>query len=97
MCKAFAAVITALLLITSPALAQSVCGDRAKVVSGLAEKYQEVPAAFGIIEEKNLLEVLVSGTGSWTILVTRPDGRTCIAAAGQSWEQVPATGKMTGL
>ena len=71
-------------LFEAPVFAQSVCGERATVARGLAQKYQEVPTAFGIIEEKNLLEVLESDTGSWTILVTRPDGTACTIAADQS-------------
>ena len=26
-------------------------------------------------------------TGTWTILMTRPDGMSCLLAAGQRWEQ----------
>lgn len=28
-------------------------------------------------------------TGSWTVLITQPNGMSCIAASGESWEQMP--------
>ena len=35
-----------------------------------------------------MIEVYSSDeTGTWTILVTRPDGTSCLLAAGQRWEQ----------
>jgi hypothetical protein len=42
-----------------------------------------------------LVELFASPeTGSWTILVTRPDGVTCLLAAGHSIEM--ATGILAG-
>ena len=38
--------------------------------------------------DDGLVEVYASEeTGTWTILMTRPDGTTCLLAAGQRWEQ----------
>ena len=79
------------------AQAETFCGDRTKLIETLAQKYDEVPSAFGIVGQKNLVELFVSKSGSWTMLMTQSSGATCIMAAGQSWEQFPATAKMTGL
>jgi hypothetical protein len=39
-------------------------------------------------EDQAVIEVYSSEeTGTWTILVTRPDGTSCLLAAGQRWEQ----------
>ncbi len=81
----------------SLAHADTFCGDRGKLIETLAQKYDEVPSAFGIIGQKNLIELFVSKSGSWTMLMTPSSGATCIMAAGQSWEQFPANVKMTGL
>jgi hypothetical protein len=36
-----------------------------------------------------VVEVYASSeTGSWTIVVTRPGGPTCLVAAGQSFQQL---------
>ena len=88
---------TALLWATA-ANAQSACGVRTKFIETLAKNYQEEPSAFGIAGQRNLVELFVSKAGTWTMLVTHPNGMSCIVAAGQSWEQFPpATAKMTGL
>ena len=72
-----------------PAAAQVVCGDRENFVEHLAEGFEEAPTAFGVVDSGSILEVLVSPTGSWSILVTSPAGLTCMIASGQSWETLP--------
>ena len=72
-----------------PATAQSVCGDRAEIIKVLSNKYKELPAAFGIAGQRNLAELFVSKTGSWTMLMPQPKGVTCILATGQGWEELP--------
>lgn len=32
--------------------------------------------------------LVVSPTGTWTVLIGSPDGRACLAAAGASWSDV---------
>ncbi|MGH6854019.1 MAG: hypothetical protein ACREDX_00680 [Aestuariivirga sp.] len=81
----------------APADAQSACGERTKFIETLAQQYQERPSAFGIAGQRNLVELFVSKSGTWTMLVTQPSGKSCIVAAGQSWEQFPATAQVTGL
>jgi hypothetical protein len=36
-----------------------------------------------------MVELFVSSAGSWTMLVTRPNGIACVAAAGQGWADLP--------
>ena len=87
----------AAMLYAIPADAQSACGERAKFIETLSRQYREMPSAFGIAGQRNLMELFVSKSGTWTMLVTEPTGLSCIVAAGQSWEQFPATAQMTGL
>lgn len=35
------------------------------------------------------IEVYASPDGTWTIVTTRPDGMSCLMAAGQAWETLP--------
>jgi len=86
--KYFIATIFAMLWI-NPAQAQSLCGDRAKIIKVLSSKYKETPTAFGIAGKHYLAELFTSATGSWTLLMTEPRGTTCILATGQSWETIP--------
>ena len=83
--------LVAVLLAAAPASAQSVCGTRADLVTRLATVYGEVPVALGVSAQGNLVEVLTGPDGSWTILMTVPEGRACIVAVGEAWQPVPTT------
>ena len=72
-----------------PAQAQMLCAPRADIIAGIDKKYKERPNAFGIAGEKTLVELFTSATGSWTMIMTRPGGVSCIMAVGQSWETLP--------
>jgi hypothetical protein len=63
------------------------CADRDKVVERLAEKYGETLQSLGLHQNNSVLEIYASeDTGTWTILITRTDGKACLVAAGQMWE-----------
>ena len=76
-------------VLSLPAMAQTVCGERNKFLDHLSRGYSEAPAAMGLVSNGAVLEVLVSTNGTWTIIVTRPDGMSCVVAAGEAWEDVP--------
>jgi hypothetical protein len=66
------------------------CATRAKVLQHLSHKYSEAPIAIGLAENGGVIEVLTSGQGgTWTIIITMPDGTSCMVAAGEDWEQLP--------
>lgn len=71
-----------------PAAAQARCGDRAEVIERLDRLYLERPQAIGLSADGRLLEVLVSSSGSWTILVTDGNRTSCVIAVGEDWESV---------
>lgn len=83
---AFAA---AAMLIAPPATAAaSYCAPRDKLLQQLAENYGETRRAGGVQGGHAVVEVYASAeTGSWTIVLTRPDGDACAVAAGQSWSE----------
>ncbi|MDP7547755.1 MAG: hypothetical protein QGF20_10715 [Alphaproteobacteria bacterium] len=35
-----------------------------------------------------VVEVLASESGSWTIILTKPNGASCVVATGQAWETI---------
>ena len=80
------AVVTA--IGTSPASAQSACGPREQLVKLLADQYKEDPVGMGLSQPGQILEVFASSNGSWTMVMTMPDGRACLIAAGDNWEMV---------
>lgn len=77
-------------LLASPAAAQQLqCSQRAVVLTALSDKYAEKPVAMGLASNGGVLEVLSDGEGStWTIIVTMPNGVSCMVAAGENWELV---------
>ncbi len=66
--------------------AQTICGDRAQILERLVQEFAETPQAVGLSQDGALVEVMVSPTGGWTILVTYPKRPTCVVATGDSWE-----------
>ena len=70
-------------MLATPALAESSCGPRADIVAKLAQEFKENQQAVGFVNENAVLEVFVSGNGSWTIIATGTDGKSCLLSAGQ--------------
>lgn len=65
------------------------CGARNTVLDYLSTKYAEKPVAMGIAANGSLIEVLSSKKGTtFTIIVTAPDGKSCMVAAGEGWEDL---------
>ena len=78
------------LLSAAPADAQQLqCSQRAIVLTTLSDKYAEKPVAMGLASNGGVLEVLSNNEGgTWTIIVTMPNGVSCMVAAGENWEPV---------
>ena len=74
--------------------AQANCGARDSVVDKLSVKYGEAFSGGGLQNAESIFEVWHSAEkGTWTILMTRADGITCIMASGTNWREglkVPA-------
>ena len=85
--------IAAVLLPTS-LHAQANCAARDAVVDKLAVKYGEAFGGGGLQSAESIFEVWISQEkGTWTILMTRADGVSCIMASGTNWREglkVPA-------
>ncbi len=65
---------------------QPPCASRAEFLNHLSANYREAPVAMGLTANGGLLEVVASKDGSWTIIVTTPNGMSCGVASGLSWE-----------
>lgn len=79
----------ALMALTVPAQAQSMCSQRKDLLKAITEKYNEVRVGIGMTGGSAVHELYVSKTGTYTIIVTRPDGMACVVAAGVGWSAVP--------
>lgn len=69
-----------------PAFAQATCLPREHMVDSLSSRFSETLAGGGLQTEHRLIEIWRSAdSGSFTILMTRPDGISCVLAAGDNW------------
>ncbi len=74
----------------SPAAqAQAMCGERRAVVANLEKTYSEAPVSIGLASNGSVIEVLASPSGSFTIILTQPNGLSCVMAAGENREDLP--------
>ena len=81
-------VLAASVGITAPTQAQ-ICEKRQRVIAHLAAKYKEAPVAIGVTNAGGLVEVLSTGDGqTWTIIVSSPDGTSCLLATGEGWRPI---------
>jgi hypothetical protein len=76
----------------SPVEAARLCGERGAILKSLEQKQQETRQALGLSADGGVLEVLVSPSGGWTILVTYPKRPTCVVAVGEAWQALQLTG-----
>lgn len=66
------------------------CGDRDKIVRVLKKDYNEAPLAMGLSQKSTeAFEIFTSKEGTWTVMMTMSNGKTCIMAAGHSWQNLP--------
>jgi hypothetical protein len=77
-------------LLAMPAHAQQQCGPRDKMIAQLAEKYGETQRTMGYVGPPPAVTAVMEtyandATGTWTILLAKPDGTACMMASGGGW------------
>ena len=72
----------------APAQAQSSCEFRKSLIDKLDAGYNEQPVGIGVASTGNVVELIVSADGTWTIVVTKPNGIACVAAVGENWQSI---------
>lgn len=85
-----AALVFGAAAIAPPAVsAQTNCAPRDTIVERLQGKYSERLTGGGLQNDQQLLEIWSSEqTGSFTVLMSRANGISCIVASGQNWNSV---------
>ena len=75
-----------LVLLAMPAFAQGggiPCGDTAGIHSHLSENYGESTIWYGLNQMGDMVEIVANGeTGTWTLLLNKPGGITCLMNDG---------------
>lgn len=80
-----------------PAEAQTLCGPRDKLAQSLEVKYGETQRGVGLKGSAALYELWVSQkSGTWSFVVTRPNGISCLLGAGQQWSELPPPEELAG-
>ena len=70
-----------------PAPGEICVSDYRQLVAKLEQSYAEVPVSAGLGQDGNLVSVFASAaTGSWTMVMTRPEGTSCVVAVGEAWQ-----------
>ena len=77
------------LSISPEANAQQLCLIRGDAVAQLGKQYGEAVTGRGLVQDgKAMFELLTSEKGSWTLVVTDVNGRSCVVAAGEAWQPI---------
>ena len=80
---------TALLALPATSASSPVCAARADLLKQLSTRFKEEPVALGLTNNGSLVELLTSEKGStWTIMISQPNGASCLVAAGEGWEEL---------
>ena len=71
------------------ALGQMLCGQHDAIVEELRSGYGEELTAWALTTDDNLLELYVAESGTFTVLITYPNGMICLLEAGTDWTITP--------
>ena len=78
-----------LFLSASSANAEQVCAPRDTAVIQLEKQFGESVSGRGLaVNGKRMIELFVSEEGSWTVLISDPNGRSCVMASGEGWQGI---------
>ncbi len=64
------------------------CDARTTVLTMLNGNYAEKPSAMGLASNGTVVEFLKSKDDTWTIIMTTPNGVSCLLASGRYWQVV---------
>lgn len=82
---------TAIFMATAlSAFAQPQCGDRSQIIETLLNNYGETQQSVALSAQNDMIETYASlETGTWSILATSAQGRTCLVAHGINFSLTP--------
>jgi hypothetical protein len=84
----FLAALTALFAGYTPAAAKSKCTPRQAAILNLDKLFGEQLAATGLTQDgRAIVELYTSHDATWTLMLTRTDGVSCIIASGNDWKE----------
>ncbi len=79
-----------LLQTAGPVQAQPVCMPRDDLREELQKQFSEAPTAGAIANNGALVQLFANRhRSSWTLVMTRPGGTSCVLVAGEDWNELP--------
>ncbi len=79
-------VLAAFLLLPTAATAQTLpCAARERVLAFVIDERGETRLASGEAAQGATIELFAAETGTWTLLLNLPDGRSCLLANGRAF------------
>jgi hypothetical protein len=76
-----------------PPPSASLCGPRADIVAVLRQRWQEVQVSMGLQPDGRLVETYASAAGGFTVLLTSPDGTSCMVSSGEGFRLTGVPGE----
>ena len=85
---AAAATFAGALMAAQPAEAQGrICAPRDKIIEQLESRHGEIRQNYGLQQNAAVIETWANtDTGSWTIIMSTPDGMSCLVAVGEAFQ-----------
>jgi hypothetical protein len=84
------ALVFGMAALAPPARAQSTCAPRTAIAGQLERQFGELPLVLALRPPAEVFELWVTpGGGTWSLLVSTPEGLACILAAGPDWLPAP--------
>jgi hypothetical protein len=76
--------------ISGAAAAEQLCLPREDAIAQLGAQFGERPIGRGLTQGgETMVELFVSASGTWTVMLTDTAGLSCLVASGQDWSTVP--------
>jgi hypothetical protein len=86
-CLAGAALVASAVIVGPSQAAAAMCGTHDSVKKLLVDRYEESSRGLGLVSDQGIVELYTSDKGTWSILMTTSEGRTCVIAAGHTWQE----------
>jgi hypothetical protein len=86
------AMLAAFMLIQQPP-----CGPTGMIEKRIADKYGETIVGAGIVDGGIMFTLANPDTGTFTVLLRRPDGQTCIVMGGTGYATIEAVKSGTDI
>lgn len=84
-----AMVVASVMVVALPGTADAaICGSYAQVKDLLSNRYKESPKSVGMVADQGVVQLFTSDGGTWSIILTSTQGRSCVIAAGHTWQDI---------